>query len=294
MCPHGVALVDKPVGLSSFAVVARMRRLFREYGVDKAGHTGTLDPLASGLLPICIGQATRYAQRMLDAEKAYRARIQLGRSTTTWDLEGETLATAAWNVDPSGLQEILTRFEGWIEQRPPAFSAIKIQGQAAYARARRGEVIELPLRRVRIHRLRLLDFDAELGRIELEVRCSKGTYIRSLAHDLALALGTVGHLAALQRTETGGMRLDDARTLEQWEQASAEQRLGWLCPTETLLRDLPAIELADEEVQRLRQGKRWPRAGTDGLYRARSAAHGLLGLVRIKDGMLLPERLLAV
>jgi tRNA pseudouridine 55 synthase len=289
---HGVALVDKPVGLSSFAVVAQIRRLFRGLGADTAGHTGTLDPMATGLLPICIGPATRYAQRMLDADKVYRASIQLGYSTTTYDAEGDIVQRASWSVEPAKLVEVLARFEGEIEQRPPEFCALKIAGEAAYMRARRGEKLELAPRRVCIRRLSLLGFDAERGLIELEVRCSKGTYIRSLAHDLAQALGTAGHLAALRRLQTGAYVIEQAHTLEQWEQTSEVERLKWLQSTESLLQDLPALDIEPEDVVRLRQGKRWPLSVADGLYRARSQQHGLLGLVRVRAGLVKAERLL--
>jgi tRNA pseudouridine55 synthase len=294
MSLHGVALVDKPEGLSSFAVVARIRRIFRPLGVTKAGHTGTLDPLASGLLPVCVGEATRYAQRLLDAPKGYRARIQFGTSTTTLDREGEVVAHGPKVIAEDVIAAALPRFIGRIQQVPPVFSALKIDGRPAYELARKGEAVRLAPREVEIHRLALIAVDATAGTCDLEIECSKGTYIRTLAADLASAVGTVGHLALLRRTLTGGFRLDDARPLDQWLAASEAERVSWLRPTDTLVTDLPRLVLDAEAARALCNGKAvalepgWP----DGLCRVYDCRDAFLGLGDVLAGRLRAERLL--
>ncbi len=255
MSLHGVALVDKPIGMSSFAVVSRMRRAFRDLGISKAGHTGTLDPLASGLLPICLGEATKFAQRLLDADKGYQATIQFGSATTTGDAEGEVTARSECAVSASMVAAALRRFLGRTLQRPPAFSALKIAGRPAYQYARDGVAIELPLREIEIHELQLRAFDVEHQRAEIEVACSKGTYIRSLAVDIAAAVDAVGHLCALRRTRTAGFRVEDAHPLDMWTSANEEQRGSWLLPTDSLLSDLPAVVLDGVRASDLRNGK---------------------------------------
>ncbi|MCS6996681.1 MAG: tRNA pseudouridine(55) synthase TruB [Casimicrobiaceae bacterium] len=292
---NGVALVDKPEGVSSFAVVAQLRRAFRFAGVRKVGHTGTLDPLASGLLPVCIGEATKFAQRGLDARKTYRATIQFGQATSTGDREGETTAEGPSRVDEAALEAVLPRFRGRITQQPPAFSALKVNGRPAYVFARRGELLELPPRDVEIYALEVERIEREAGRVELYVECSKGTYLRSLAIDLARALGTVGHLAALRRLATGHWSLDQAQPLSWWIEASDEERLGALLPTDTLLRDLPSLSLNEAQVRVLRRGQAVALAAgvPAGLYRAYEPDGGLLGLVEGKGGQLRAKRLLA-
>lgn len=294
MSLHGVALVDKPEGLSSFAVVARIRRIFRLLGVTKAGHTGTLDPLASGLLPICIGEATRYAQRLLDAPKGYWARIQFGTSTTTLDREGEAVAHGPKVIAEDVIAAALQRFTGRIWQVPPAFSALKIDGRPAYELARKGEGVRLAPREVEIHRLALVAVDTTAGTCDLEVECSKGTYIRTLAADLASAIGTVGHLALLRRTLTGGFRLDDARPLDQWLEASDSERVHWLRPTDALVADLPRLALDVEDARALCNGKTviLDSASVDGLCRVYDHADAFLGLGHVNVGRLRAERLL--
>lgn len=294
MSLHGVALVDKPEGLSSFAVVARIRRIFRPLGVTKAGHTGTLDPLASGLLPVCVGEATRYAQRLLDAPKGYRARIQFGTSTTTLDREGEAVAHGPRAIAEDVIAAALPRFTGRILQVPPAFSALKIDGRPAYELARKGEGVRLEPREVEIHRLSLVAVDTPAGTCDLEVECSKGTYIRSLAADLASAVGTVGHLALLRRTLTGGFRLEDARPLEQWLAASETERVSWLRPTDTLVADLPRHVLDAEAARALCNGKTvaLDASSVDGLCRVYDRGDAFLGLGHVHAGRLRAERLL--
>ncbi len=255
MTPHGVALVDKPAGMSSFSVVSRLRRVFRALGVGKVGHTGTLDPLATGLLPICIGEATKFAQRLLDSDKGYLATVQFGAATTTGDTEGEVTQRSDRVLTASDVAVALARFRGRIRQTPPAFSALKIAGKPAYEYARAGQAVEIASREVTIHAITLLAFDPATQRADIDVLCSKGTYIRSLAVDLAAALGSAGHLASLRRTRTGGFALADARPLDAWMDASGEQRKDWLLPTDSLLGDLPRIDLDDAEATALCNGK---------------------------------------
>jgi tRNA pseudouridine55 synthase len=252
---HGVALVDKPAGMSSFSVVSRLRRVFKSVGVTKAGHTGTLDPLATGLLPICIGESTKYAQRLLDSDKGYRAIIQLGVATTTGDAEGEITARSDAKVDAAALATALQKSRGPIVQIPPIYSALKIAGKPAYEYARAGQAVEIAPRSVTIHELNLLAFDEQAQRVTIDVRCSKGTYIRTLAIDLALALDNVGHLLNLQRTLTGGFSLAQAKPLDAWMEADDATRVAWLLPTDQLVADLPSLTLDTQQSVEIRQGK---------------------------------------
>jgi len=295
MSLHGVALVDKPEGATSFAVVAKLRRLFRAHGVEKAGHTGTLDPLAEGLLPVCIGEATKFAQRLLDARKTYLAQVQFGRATTTLDREGDTTAEGIVEVARGPLEAALKRFRGTIEQTPPAFSALKVDGVPAYRRARRGEIVELEPRRVTIHRLELVALDECAGRALFSVECSKGTYLRVLAADIAHAVGTVGHLSALRRTRTGGYDVASARPLDAWLGASDDEREAWLEPTDSLLSDLPVARFDTVTASALRCGRVVsPPAGTEaGLHRAYGQGFGFIGLVRVEGCKARAERLLS-
>jgi tRNA pseudouridine55 synthase len=250
---HGVALVDKPAGMSSFSVVSRIRRAFKPLGVTKAGHTGTLDPLATGLLPICVGEATKFAQRLLDADKGYLATVKLGVATNTGDAEGEIIAQSDVRADAITIEAALAKFRGHITQTPPIFSALKINGKAAYEYARAGQTVEMKSRDIEIFELTLLA--ARDDEFDINVRCSKGTYIRSLAIDLAQALGTVGHLALLRRTMTGGFHLNDAKPLGAWMDASDDERKAWLLPTDCLVVDFPRIELTEAQSVDIRNGK---------------------------------------
>ncbi|MEQ1594777.1 MAG: tRNA pseudouridine(55) synthase TruB [Casimicrobium sp.] len=252
---HGVALVDKPAGMSSFSVVSRLRRVFKSVGVTKAGHTGTLDPLATGLLPICMGESTKYAQRLLDSDKGYRAIIQFGVATTTGDAEGEITARTDAKVDADALSAALEKFRGPIVQIPPIYSALKIAGKPAYEYARAGQAVEIAPRSVTIHELNLLAFDEPAQTATIDVRCSKGTYIRTLAIDVAIALGNVGHLHRLQRTLTGGFSLAQARPLDAWMEADDATRISWLLPTDQLVADLPSLMLDARQSIEIRQGK---------------------------------------
>jgi len=304
MALHGVALVDKPAGMSSFSVVSRLRRIFRTLGVTKAGHTGTLDPLATGLLPICIGESTKFAQRLLDADKGYIASIKLGSATTTGDREGEITETRPANCDADAVRRSLAVFVGSIEQTPPIFSALKVAGKPAYEYARAGQAVELAKRIVQIQSIELLSCDIVAQEFEISVACSKGTYIRSLAEDIALALGTVGHLTSLRRTRTGGFVLDAAHPLDEWMECDDATRTHWLLPTDSLVAELPQISLNEFDAKDIQNGKIVSCSYTEKLQASTHAetallkvygpAERFLGIAKLTpDGLLRAERLLS-
>ena len=304
MALHGVALVDKPAGMSSFSVVSRLRRIFRTLGVTKAGHTGTLDPLATGLLPICIGESTKFAQRLLEADKGYLAIVKLGSATTTGDREGEITETRPANCDANAVRMALAGFLGSIEQTPPIYSALKVAGKPAYEYARAGQAVELARRTVQIHSIELLSCDINAQEFEIAVACSKGTYIRTLAEDLAVALGTVGHLASLRRTRTGGFDLSAARPLDAWMECDDAMRTSWLLPTDSLVAELPRVALNEFDARDIQNGKvvsfgraqssLTPAEGTGLLLRAYGPSEHFLGLAKLSpDGLLRAERLLS-
>ncbi len=310
MALHGVALVDKPAGMSSFSVVSRLRRIFRTLGVTKAGHTGTLDPLATGLLPICIGESTKFAQRLLDADKGYFATVKLGVATTTADAEGEITARSDALIDAPTFEAMLGQFRGKIVQVPPIYSALKIDGKPAYVYARAGLAVEIKSRIVEIYAAELVASRPELQEFDINVRCSKGTYIRTLSVDIALALGSVGHLSALRRTRTGGFDLAAAHPLDAWMETDDATRLTWLLPTESLVAELPSLDLTAQQAIDICNGKvvavqaetpnQAPEASevasTDRitLVRLQEAQKGFLGLGALsEDGTLRAERLLS-
>lgn len=242
----GVVLVDKPAGMSSNRVVQRIKRL---YNAQKAGHTGTLDPFATGLLPVCLGEATKASAFQLNAEKCYRATLQLGQRTDTADCDGEVVQTLPVPaLDKRTVETVLRQFEGEIQQIPPIYSALKKDGKPLYEYARKGQNVEMTPRQVTIHKLTLLDLTSDM--LTFEVRASKGTYIRTLGEEIARALGTVGHLTQLRRLESGGLNIRDARTLENIEADPAAA----LQPLTTLLPHLPQVEVTAAQAERLRHG----------------------------------------
>ncbi|MBU6511308.1 MAG: tRNA pseudouridine(55) synthase TruB [Betaproteobacteria bacterium] len=248
---HGVLLLDKPRGCTSQQALQQARRAL---GAAKAGHTGTLDPLAEGLLPLCFGAATKFAQSHLEADKAYVAQLRLGVSTSTCDGEGEVLRRAPVpSLDAAALRGVLERFVGDILQVPPMHSALKRDGRPLYEYARAGQQLELDARPVRIDSIELLGLEQDL--LSIEVRCGKGTYIRSLARDIGDALGCGAHLAGLRRTRSGGFDLAQARPLEQVREAAREQARAWLLPVDALLRELPSLELEPAQAAALLQGR---------------------------------------
>ena len=264
---HGWIILDKPLGLSSAGAVGAVKRVLREggYGKVKIGHGGTLDPLATGVLPIALGEATKLAGRMLDAIKGYQFTISFGTATATDDAEGEVVAQSDIRPSPASIEAALPRFTGPITQMPPAYSALKIDGQRAYALARAGETVVLAARELVIHGLTLSATTADSA--TLEVICSKGTYVRSLARDLALALGTVGHVSMLRRTRAGPFDLAQAISLDKLALLGQERALEQaLLPLIAGLDDIPVLAVEPAEADFLRKGGR-----IDG----RSESHGL-------------------
>jgi tRNA pseudouridine55 synthase len=248
----GWVVLDKPVGLGSTPAVSRVRRLF---GARKAGHGGTLDPLASGVLPIALGEATKTVPFVMDGRKEYRFTLCFGQARSTEDAEGEVTATSDLRPADGEIRRALAAFVGDVEQVPPAFSALKVEGKRAYDLARAGEPVDLKPRRVLIERLALLG-RPDTDHADFVVSCGKGTYIRSLGRDLALALGTVGHLSALRRTAVGPFREDAAISLPKLEALGhIPALLGVLAPVATALDDIPALALTEAQADRLRQGQ---------------------------------------
>ena len=275
--PTGVLLVDKPRGITSFQVVAAVRRLL---GSSKAGHTGTLDPMATGLLPVCLGDATRIATFLTEGDKAYRAEVLLGVETDSLDADGAVVRRdppEAWaDLTEDAVRAAMSAFRGPILQRPPALSAIKVDGQRAYARARRGETVELAERPVTIHALELVEL--RLPHLVIDVRCSKGTYIRTLGADLAASLGLAAHLTALRRTAVGPLSVVDSTPLEVL-QLDADAAAARLEDCATALAHLPALHLDDAQATHIRCGRRFAEAGAVGLHRALDERGRILAVV---------------
>jgi tRNA pseudouridine55 synthase len=286
----GVLLLDKPVGPSSSAVLQAVKRLLE---AEKAGHAGTLDPLASGLLPLLFGEATKFAQFGLDSIKEYRAQVRLGVSTDTGDAEGQVLERRPAEVAEAGLERALARFRGAIEQVPPMYSALKHGGRPLYALARAGQTVERAARHVMVHELELLARAGDV--LHLRIKCSKGTYVRQLAVDLGLALGTVAHLEGLRRTAVGGFRLDRAVALDDLQALGEGARRAWLLPPDSLLGDLPRLDLPDELAQRFLNGQAVALAAlSQGPCRVYGKAGVLLGVGEGGPGdELRPARLVA-
>jgi tRNA pseudouridine55 synthase len=286
---HGVLLLDKPLGLSSNQALQRAKRLFN---ADKAGHTGTLDPLASGLLPICFGAATKFSQVSLDADKRYIATLGLGRTTTTGDLEGTTLEQRAVSVGRAAVEAVLPRFVGALDQRPPMHSALKHAGRALYEYAREGVEIERAPRAVTVHAIDVLAFEDRS--LALDVRCSKGTYVRTLAEDIGAALGCGAHLAALRRTACGALRVEQAVTLDTLEVLAPAERDALLLAPDALLSDWPAWRLSADEAARFLTGLRRRVEAADAPHvRVYGPDARVLGAAHITAGELIPDRLLS-
>lgn len=249
----GVLLLDKPLGLSSNDALQRARRAL---AAARGGHGGTLDPLATGLLPLAFGEATKFLNDLLEADKTYRAVVQLGVSTDTADAEGVVLERRPVQLTRESILAVCATFLGSQMQVPPMHSALKHEGQPLYALARAGLSVERPARAITVHQLTVREIDLAQARIEIEARVSKGTYIRTLAHDLGERLGCGAHLAALRRTRVGALRLEDAVTLEQLETLPAADRDPLLAPVDALIGSLQALELPESLAQRFTQGQR--------------------------------------
>jgi len=284
----GVLLLDKPSGISSNAALQRARRAF---DAEKAGHTGTLDPLASGLLPLCFGEATKFAQFLLDATKRYTATVRFGVTTATGDAEGEVLEMRPVTLARSDVEAVLPDFTGRLSQVPPAYSALKFEGRSHYEYARAGIDVPRPPRDIEILEISLRAWTAPDA--VLDVTCSKGTYIRVLAEDIGRALGCGAHLAGLRRTATGGFGIADAVTLERLEAMSAAEREATLQPAATLLRDLPSLRLATPEAARFRQGGAVLAPGSADGACAVFDGNILLGVADVAAGLAQPRRVVA-
>jgi len=296
---HGVLLLDKPLGFSSNQALQKAKWLLR---AEKAGHTGTLDPLASGVLPLCFGAATKFSQLHLDADKTYETVVRLGVTTTTGDAEGDVVETRPVTCSVGQVVEVLDRFTGPISQVPPMHSALKKDGKALYEYAREGQTVEREPRAVTIHELELLDMQLEgaTPSLRLRVCCSKGTYIRTLGEDIAQALGCGGHLSMLRRVQTGPFKADQCITVEALEALPEAQRLERLLPVQALLPDHTAVTLDSDNAARFLSGMRrrggWadqPHVAIYGPPQGAASAPVLLGSGHTQAGELIPGRLLS-
>ncbi|WP_188236812.1 tRNA pseudouridine(55) synthase TruB [Sphingopyxis sp. LK2115] len=322
---NGWIILDKPLGLGSTQAVGAVKRVCREAGLGKVkvGHGGTLDPLASGVLPIALGEATKLCGRMLDASKVYDFTVRFGTETAGLDAEGEVVAISEVRPTLAEIEAVLPRFTGPIEQVPPAFSAIRIDGQRAYDRARKGEAVEMKARGVTVYSLQTLAFGRAAGagavglapggwpapaatkragsqvslpsqewqgvdEITLTAHVSKGTYIRSLARDIARAVGSVGHVTMLRRTKAGPFTLEQAISLDKlraFGQGAAQSEI--ILPLEAGLVDIPALDLSPEAAGAIRQGRVWTGVSThDGLYWGRDAENRPVALIEALAGRL--------
>lgn len=285
----GVLLLDKAHGISSNTALQQVKRLFQ---AEKAGHTGNLDPIATGLLPVCFGEATKFSHYLLDANKCYQARFKLGVTTTTGDIEGEIISQKPVEVTLDEVQQVLKRFVGPIQQIPPMYSALKHQGKALYTYARAGVDIYREPREVTIYKLTLDSFSGD--ELSVTVHCSKGTYIRVLGEDIGAALGCGAHMNALRRTETGNFKLSSAISLLQLEQMTPEQRDATLLPADCLLAGLQKVNLDSESAYYLQQGQSVWQAGLSekgpvSLYGPEAV---FLGLGEVtNEGKIAPKRL---
>lgn len=289
---HGVLLLDKPLGWTSNDALQKAKWLLR---AEKAGHTGTLDPLATGLLPLCFGAGTKFSQVSLDADKAYQATLQLGATTTTGDLEGEVLEERPVSVSREQIEAACATLRGEIDQVPPMYSALKFEGRPLYEYARAGIQIERPSRRVTIHALDIIDWQDERKLLSVSVRCSKGTYVRTLAEDLGALLGCGAHLTALRRTASGPVRVEDAISLDALAELTEAEREALLRPPDSLLADWPEVRLGADEAARFLTGLRRRLNAPDQphvrVYGPEPQA--FLGGAHIKAGELIPDRLLS-
>jgi len=294
----GVVLLDKPAGMSSQGAVTAVKRAFN---AEKAGHTGTLDPMATGLLPICLGEATKYSQDLLEADKTYIARVKFGSRTDTGDAEGlmiEELPLPVFADEAEikkSLDALLPKFSGAISQVPPMYSALKRDGKPLYEYARAGVELERTPREITIYKI--LWTDIQWPEATLEVACSKGTYIRVLAEDLGNALGCGAHLVGLRRTEVGHLTLEQAFTLESI-QSGLQNHSNYILPVDALLQTLPHLTVDEQQAKRLGMGQRVPLnlpsiEALVRIYRATAAPHNFIGTADWRSGVLHPKRLIS-
>ena len=291
---HGVLLLDKPLGLSSNQALQKAKWLLRG---EKAGHTGTLDPLATGVLPLCFGAATKFSQQHLDADKTYETTVRLGLKTSTGDAEGEVIKAREVSCTSAMVLEVLARFLGPISQVPPMYSALKKDGKALYEYARAGQTVEREARAVVIHELALLEqqLQSDAPFLRLRVRCSKGTYIRTLGEDIAEALGCGGHLSALRRVVTGPFDQAQCVTLPELEAMDDAARLDSLLPLQVLLPGYTEVSLDSDSAGRFLSGVRrsGPWGNCDQVVVYGEHPRALLGTAHVHGGELIPGRLLS-
>ncbi|QWD37120.1 tRNA pseudouridine(55) synthase TruB [Polynucleobacter paneuropaeus] len=294
----GVVLLDKPAGMSSQGAVTAVKRAFN---AEKAGHTGTLDPMATGLLPICLGEATKYSQDLLDADKTYIAQVQFGSRTDTGDAEGQVVEAfdlpifADQTAIQKALDQVLHQFTGAIKQVPPMYSALKRDGKPLYEYARAGVELERTPREIIIHRIRWTNI--QWPQATLEVSCSKGTYIRVLAEDIGTALNYGAHLIGLRRTEVGHLNLEQSFTLESIQKCLQESST-YILPVDALLQTLPHLTVDEQQAKRLEMGQRVPLnlpsiEALVRIYRATAAPHNFIGTADWRSGVLHPKRLIS-
>ncbi|HYE35574.1 tRNA pseudouridine(55) synthase TruB [Methylocaldum sp.] len=286
----GIFLLDKASGMTSNAALQRVKRVLK---ARKAGHTGSLDPLASGLLPICLGEATKLSGFLLNTDKRYQVTVRLGITTRTGDSEGEVIETSpVQSLSQDVLEQVLSGFRGEILQVPPMYSALKHQGRRLYDLARQGIEVEREPRRVVIHELRLLNFDS--SSLELDVECSKGTYIRTLAEDIGKTLGCGGHVQTLRRTGVGDLSVADSHTLDNMESLDEDELGGLVLPMDRIVSTLPAVQLSDELGFYVRKGQAVlvPKAPVHGWVRLYAQQSVFMGVGEIlDDGRVTPRRL---
>jgi tRNA pseudouridine55 synthase len=287
----GLLLLDKPAGYSSNHALQKVKRLFR---AEKAGHTGTLDPFATGLLPICLGEATKFSSYGLEGDKRYLATLKLGITTATGDIEGEILSRKEVAISQADIERVLIQFRGRISQIPPIYSALKVAGKPMYDYARKGLEVERKPRQVDIKELKHVDFSAD--ELVIDVTCTKGTYIRVLGEDIGHALGCGAHLSALRRTMSAGLTIAQATTIEQLESLSEHQRDEKLLPIDTLAQSVPSIMLESRMVTRLQQGQCQEAHGDwlPGIVRIYDFQRVFIGLAEITEArQLIAKRLIA-
>jgi tRNA pseudouridine55 synthase len=287
---HGVLLFDKPLGLSSNDALQKVKRLYR---AEKAGHTGTLDPLATGLLPLCFGAATKFSQISLEADKRYTATLKLGQTTDTGDAEGQVLRTREVTLSREQVEAVCQQFVGALEQVPPMYSALKREGRPLYEYARAGIEVERESRKITLRKVDILNWQHD--QLVIDVVCTKGTYIRTLAQDIGEVLGCGAYLSALRRTGCGALTLNKSCTLAQLEAATPQERDVWLMATDALLADTPMVRLDAENAGRFLSGVR-RRVDMRDEIQVRVYGpedHAFLGSAHIKAGELISTRLLS-
>ena len=286
---NGVLLLNKPLGLSSNTALQKVKRIFN---AAKAGHTGTLDPLATGLLPICFGEATKFSSFLLDGDKEYIATIKLGQATTTYDAEGEIIGSHSVDCSESEIRQCISSFIGTITQIPPIYSALKVNGKPLYQYARSGEEVAIKSREICIHKIEIEEFLAA-DVVRIRVLSSKGTYIRSLAHDIGIKLGCGAHLIGLIRTKSNEFRLDEKLTLDYLAEIGSDKQDGLLLPIDIMVMHLPRYELNQDEFNMVKNGHTFLSKQNIQHEQVRLYNNGkFLGVAIVGESMIKPQRLI--